>query len=56
MKVIGEMEREMEKELNIGLMVIDMKVIGEMEKEKEKELYIIIIVIEKWEIIIMMNQ
>ena len=33
------MTKEMEKELNIMIMVIDMKEIGEMVKEKEKELF-----------------
>ena len=46
----------MEKELDIGMMVIDMKVNGEMIKEKEKEFIIGMMVIEEWVIIIIINQ
>ena len=37
MKVNGEMVKKKEKELNIGMMVVDMKVIGGMIKWKGKE-------------------
>ena len=37
MKVNGEMIKQKEKELSIGIMVIDMKVNGEIIKWKEKE-------------------